>query len=169
MSTHWTPILGWQAVPDSSGQCYFERYDVAATNDVWKHLVLILNDNGSTKTGIYGLFTVPKNYISAPKIVILWTAIVTTGNAKFQYEYRTVPGDDANSLDQAGLEETVTVTDAAPGAVNRRLQASITITAANVAADEVVEFYFNLRGDDAATTIASKCIIHDLLFEYADV
>lgn len=168
MATQRVPLFGFQMNPDQSGVCWIAKADLFTSNDVWKHDVLVLFDDTATKGGCYGAFTVPKDYVSAPKIILVWTASVTTGAAKFQIEYRTVGGDDTTSLDQAGVEETVSVTDNAPGAAFRRLEASMTLTQANFALDEMVTFFLTIRGDDAATTIASNCLIYDALFEYSN-
>ena len=168
MATQRIPLFGYQIRPDASQVAWIAPADNFTSNDVWKHDVLVLLDDTATKGGFYGALTVPKDYVSAPKVILVWTASVTSGNAKFQFEYRTVAGDDTTSLDQAGVEETVTVTDTAPGAAFRRLEASMTLTGANLAIDEMLTFYLTLRGDDAATTIASNCLIYDALFEYSN-
>lgn len=167
MATHRIPILGWPTVPDTSGNVFFEQYDVKATNDVWDRLVAIFNDT-STRLGLHGGFTVPKNYVGTAKLVIVWTSTATSGNTVWDFDYRTVGGNDTTSLDQSGTEEAVTVTDAAPGAAHRRLEAIISLTSANLAADEEVEFTFFRDGADASDTMAAAAILFQLMFEYAD-
>jgi len=168
MATHRIPILGWPTVPDSSGNVFFEPYDVKATNDVWKRLVLIFNDT-ATRIGVRGGFTVPKNYVGSPKIIVVWTATATTGNVVWDFDYRAVGGNDTESLDQTGVQESVTVTDAAPTAAHNRLEAALTLTAANLAADDEVEFELFRDGADANDTMAAAAIVFSVLFEYSDV
>ena len=167
MSTHRIPILGWGTIPDASGNVFFEPYDVKATNDVWDRLVCIFNDT-ATRLGLKGGFTIPKNYVGTPKIVVVWTATAITGNVVWDFDYRAVGGNDTESLDQAGTQESVTVTDAAPTAVNNRLEASMALTAANLAIDDEVEFEVFRDGADAADTMAAAGIVFNILFEYVD-
>ena len=166
MATHRVSIFGLSS-PDSSGNVFYEPYSIKATNDFWKHQIVVFNDS-STDDYLSGSFGVPKNYVGSAKWVIVWTSTATSGNAVWEQGYRTVAGDDANSLDQATAEETQTVTDAAPGAANRRLEVSITPTSANFAADETVEFKFGRKGTSGSDTMAAAAMLFDLFFEYAD-
>lgn len=161
------PILGAASFPDASGNVFFEPYSIKATNDVWKRLVCIFNDT-ATRIGLRGGFTVPKNYVGNAKIIVVWTSTAITGNCRWELDYRTVGGDDTTSLDQAGVEESVGFTDAAPTAAHRRLEVSLALTAANLAADEEVEFELFRDGADAADTMAAAAILFALLFEYTD-
>lgn len=173
MATHRLPILGWATRPDDTGDCFFEPYDILATNDVWDRLILRLGASNAAQPtvrgGVHGGFTVPKNYVSTPSVVIVWTSTLITGNVVFDFEYRTVGGDDTTSLDQAGTEESVTVTDTAPGAANRRMETSIALTAANFSIDENVFFFFARDGVDAADTLAGSALLVELYLQYADV
>src|SRR3972149_7171101 len=118
MSVHRMPILGWGTIPNSSGSVFFEPYNIKATNDVWDRLVCVFNDT-ATRIGLAGGFTVPKNYVGSPKIVVVWTSTATSGNVVWDCDYRAVGGDDSESLDQTGTQESVTVPDAAPPAVHK--------------------------------------------------
>src|SRR3990172_8672711 len=129
MATHEPSILGFNSGPDASGSVFVEPYSIKATNDVWRDHHIIFNDT-ATRDLFYGQFTVPQNYVGTALLVIIWTAQVTSGNVVWDFDYRTVGGDDTTSLDQAGVEESVTVTDAAPGATDRRLRVTIALTAA---------------------------------------
>lgn len=167
MATHRMSILGVATLPDNSGNVYPEVYDVAATNDVWKGLLFRFKDT-STKIGLHGRFTVPNNYVGSGAFVIHWSATATTGDVVWDVDYRTVGGDDTTSLDQATAEEALTVTDTAPGAVNRRLTPSVNATAANFAAGETVEFIVSRDGAAGGDTMAADALLFDVLFQYAD-
>jgi hypothetical protein len=154
--------------PDASGGVFQEPYSIKATNDVWQHMVMIFNDT-TTRIGAYGSFNVPNNYVGNPAIVSVWTATATSGNTRQEFDYRAVGGNDAESLDQSGTQESVGVTDAAPGAAHRRLEASMSLTASNLAAGDTVEFEFFRDGADTGNdTMAAAMLLHDLLFEYTD-
>jgi hypothetical protein len=168
MATHETSILR-HVNPDTTGQVWREPYSLKATNDVWKQLVWILNDDDATRAGLYGLFKVPNNFVGSASICIYWTAQVTTGNAVFDFEYRAVGGNDAESMDQSGTQESVTVTDAAPSAVNRELLAEISLTSGNFAAGDLVSFFLAIDGADGACTISDYCTLFEATFKYADV
>lgn len=172
MATHRISILGANTIPDTSGNCWLEPYTILATNDVWGLLVFRFGSSNAaeptTRIGLRGQFNVPKNYVGTASIIVVWTATVTTGNVVWDLDYRAVGGNDSESLDQAGTQESVTVTDAAPGAANRRLEASLSLTSANLAADDTVEFELFRDGADAADTMAASGILFDVLFQYND-
>ena len=167
MATHRIPILGWGTVPDTSGNVFIETYVVKATNDVWKRLVGIFNDT-ATRIGLAGGFTIPKNYVGSSAIIVVWTSTATTGDVVWDFDYRAVGGNDTESLDQAGTQEAVTVTDTAPGAVNRRLEASMALTATNLAVDDEVEFELFRDGVAVGDTMAAAAMVFAVFFEYAD-
>jgi hypothetical protein len=173
MATHRLPILGWSARPDDTGDAYFEPYDILATNDVWDRLVLRMGASNSAqptlRAGVHGGFTIPKNYVGSAVLVAVWTSTVTAGAVVFDFEYRAVGGDDTESLDQAGTQESVTVTDTGPTAAHRRMEATIALTSGNFAVDDEVEFFFARDGADAADTKAGSVLLFNLLFEYSDV
>lgn len=166
MATHRIPILGWATLPDSSGSVWFEPLAVLATNDVWPELVAVFADT-ATRIGLGGRFTAPKNYVGTPKFVIVWSTTATSGNAIWDVDYRAVGADNSESLDQTGNQESLSVTDAAPGAAWRRMECLIAATAANFAVDDEVQFTLFRDGADS-DTIAASIVLFQLLFEYAD-
>lgn len=145
-----------------------EPYTVKATNDVWQRLVVVFNDT-SARIGLHGGFTVPKNYVGTAKLVVVWTSTAITGSVVWDADYRAITGNDTESLDQTTNQESVTVTDVAPGAAHRRLEALLALTSANLAADDEVEFALFRDGTDAADTMAAAAMLFQLLFEYTDV
>lgn len=172
MATHRLSILGIGTVPDTSGNCWQEPYTILATNDVWGMLIYRFGSSNAaeptTRIGLRGRFTVPKNYVGSAALVVAWTATITSGNVVWDFDYRAVGGDDTESLDQSGNQESVSVTDAAPTAAHRRLEVTINLTAGNFAADDTVEFEFFRDGADANDTMAGSGILVDLYFQYAD-
>ncbi len=167
MATHRIPILGFSMVPDNSGDVFLEPYSIKATNDVWKRLVAIFNDT-STRIGLRGSFDVPKDYVGSPKIIVVWTAIATSGDVEWDFDYRAVGGNDTESLDQTGTQETVNINDTAPSAIHERMEAFLALTAANLAIDDTVLFELFRDGVDGGDTMAAAAIVHQLLFEYVD-
>ncbi|MEE9293510.1 MAG: hypothetical protein V3W34_00895 [Phycisphaerae bacterium] len=167
MATHRIAILGSGTVPDNSGDVFFEPYSVKATNDVWKRLVAIFNDT-ATRIGLRGGFTVPGNYVGSPRIIVVWTSTAIVNDVEWDFDYRAVGGDDTESLDQLGTQETVNINDTAPSAAHERMEASLTLTAGNLAADDEVEFELFRDGTDAGDTMAAAAIVFAVLFEYSD-
>jgi len=166
MATFRLPILDWSVLPISPGDVYITGYEEFATNDVWKSLIAVFKDT-ATRIGLTGRFNVPKNYVGTPKLIVVWTSPATSGNVVWDFDYRAVGGNDTESLDQTGNQESVTATDAAPSAAHERLEVPITLTAANLAVDDTVEWSL-FRDGAAADTMADNALLVDLLFEYAD-
>lgn len=165
MATHQMSIMSGRGNVDGA---YWQPASILGVNDYWDHLVLIMNDDGSNIVYYHDAFLVPQDYVDNAKFIVVWTANVTSNNAKFDVNYRAVGGNDTESLDQATAQESVTVTDAAPSAVHERLTAEMTPTAGNFAAGDTVQYRLELDAADAACTIADDCIIHDIIFEYTD-
>lgn len=172
MATRTLSGLHRGGTPDTTGECWYEPYTILATNDVWGHPVVRFGSSNAAaptvRHGFTGSFLVPSNYVGGAVIRIVWTATITTNDVVWDFDYRTVAGNDANSLDQAGTEEAVTVTDTAPGAAHRRLSVTIALTAGNFTAGETVTFGLFRDGVDAADTMAGSAILQDLIFEYSD-
>jgi len=167
MATHRIPILGWPTVPDGSGEVFFEPYSNKATNDVWDRLICVFNDT-ATRIGLRGGFTIPKNYVGSPKIIVVWTATATTGDVEWDFDYRAVGGNDTESLDQTGTQESVNINDTAPSAAHERMEASLTLTAGNLSIDDEIEFEIFRDGVDAGDTMTAAAIVFSILFEYTD-
>lgn len=167
MATHRISILGHNTVPDNSGSVFFEPYTVKATNDVWGLLAAIFNDT-ATRIGLRGAFNVPKNYVGSAAIIVVWTSTAITGDVEWDFDYRAVGGDDAESLDQASAQESVNQNDTAPSATDERMEASLALTASNLAVDDTVEFELFRDGTDAGDTMAAAAVVFDVLFQYAD-
>lgn len=171
MTTQQTSILTGNVVPDTTGRCWLETYDVVATNDVWKHLIFRFQDPSAAQVhGIYGQFTVPQNYVTTAVLVPIWTSTATSGNCRWRFTYRTVGGNDTTSLDQTSNEEQVSLTQAAPGAANRRMApTTFSLTSGNFSAGETVEYLFERNDDSGTDTMAADAVLFDLMFQYSDV
>jgi len=168
MATHRIVILGWPAKPDNSGDVFPEPFSIKATNGVFDRLVLIFNDT-ATRIGIPGGFTVPKNYVAGATLIAVWTSSAIAGNFIADFDYRAIGGDDAESLDQTGNQESVTVTDVAPSAAFERMEVSVALTDGNFAADDEVEFEFFRDGAaEGGGGIAAAVMCFQLLFGYTD-
>jgi hypothetical protein len=172
MATRMLESLHRSGAPDTTGECWYEPFPILATNDVWGHMIARFGaSNAAAPTvrhGFWNSFRVPSDYVGSAVIRIVWTATLTTGDVVWDFEYRTVNGNDVNSLDQAGTEQSVTVTDTAPGAALRQLEVTIALTATNFSVGDEVEFGLFRDGADAADTMAGSAILQNLVFEYSD-
>lgn len=168
MATHRIPILGIGTIPNPGvNDVFLEPYSVKATNDVWDRLIVVFNDT-STRIGLTGGFTVPKNYVGNAKFIVVWTSTATSGDVEWDIDYRAVSGDDSESLDQTSNQESLNNNDTAPGAAHRRMECTLTATAGNFAVDDEVEFELFRDGTDGGDTIAAAVMLFTLLFEYTD-
>ena len=168
MATRRIPILGHATTPDNSGDVFLEPYPIKATNDVWGGLVVVFNDSGN-RDGLRGWFSVPQDYVDTANLIVIWTAAVATaGDVEWDYDYRAVGGNDIESLDQAGTQESVNANDTAPSAVNERMEISIALTDGNFAVGDTVEFELFRDGTDGGDTMSDAALLFGLEFEYAD-
>jgi hypothetical protein len=83
-------------------------------------------------------------------------------------DYRAVGGDDAESLDQAGTQESVNLNDTAPSAAWERMELVIDLTSGNFAAGDTVQYSFWRDGTDGGDTLAATAYLVTLLFRYND-
>lgn len=168
------PVLGAALRFDTTGQCFPEPASVLGSNDRWPYNVIRFGlSNAAEPTvrhGFYGNFVIPDDYVGAPALIVpAWTATLTAGNVVWDFDYRAVGGDDAESLDQSGETETLTVTDAAPTAAHRLLiPTGLALTAGGLAAGDLIQFGFFRDGADGADTLAGAAILHGLNFVYSD-
>ena len=171
MATRYVRNIHRGALPDSTGECFEEGYSVLATNDVWDVSVVRFGSAAAAaptvRHGIRGTFRVPENYVSGGTINIEWTTNLTSGDVVWDFECRAVAGNDTESLDQAGTEASVTVTDTAPSAANEKQQTSVS-TGLTFAAEDIVEFGFFRDGVDAADTLAGAGLLFALDFSFSD-
>lgn len=147
---------------------YFEPADAnLGANDLYKHMVAVmLSPSGVQAHGMYGAFSVPQNYVSAPNVVIVWNTTATTGVAQHRFNYRAVAG--AESLDQASHQESVTGTSTAGGTARNRVNHTMALTAGNFAVGDLVEWFLERFDAGSADTLTASSYIHDVLFQYSD-
>jgi hypothetical protein len=160
------PILGFGTVPDSSGSVFLEPSSIKLTNDLYPRLVWVFNDT-ATKISLYGAFPVPHNYVSAAALVLRWATLATTGNAQWDFDYRAIA--DAESFDPTTHQESVNSgAVAVPGTAKNEKETVISLTAANFAADDWVEFILSRDGASANDTAAAALVLLGAQFQYAD-
>jgi hypothetical protein len=152
--------------PDDNNSRWINLASIG-TNDQWDHPVYQFDDT-STKDEAHGYFQVPKNYVGTANLIVVWSTTGTSGDVEWDFEYRAVGGNDSESLDQATAQESVNSNDTAPSAAHERMEISISLTDANFAADDTVQFRIGRDGTDSGDTIAAAVYLVALIFEYAD-
>lgn len=161
MPTYIIPLFTDNAfIFDTTGGTYWEPFDVKATNDRWL-FGSIWFDDGSNAKRVDDIVRIPPGIgtITAASIKGCWTTGITTGNVVFDFDYRAVSGDNLESLDQFGVSESVTVTKSAPGAAFRKMDFSISLTASNFEAGDLIECSLGRDLSDANDTLAGSCTI----------
>lgn len=169
MATHYPSILGPNVKPDNSGNVWQEPYSIKATNDFWDFLTWVFANSGAAKIVIHGTFIVPDNYVGTAKIIIFWTSQTITNNVVWDFAYRDITGNNTASLDQATAQETVgSGAVAAPGATDRLMQTTLTLTAGNFVAGDIVEFRLSRDKSSGSDTLAGTVQLVDAAFSYTD-
>ncbi len=168
MATHRIPIIGHATKPDDTGDCTQQSFAEIATNGVWDFLVWVFGST-TVRHGFYGTFTVPENYVAGAKIVVSWSTDQTTGTVEWDFDYRAVGGDDTESLDQTGTQETVNVGDVAPSAIWERMNVDLSLTDGNFNPGDTVEFYMVRDGTDGGDNLGGVGgVLFTLEFVYTD-
>lgn len=129
----------------------------------------------STKISLHGRFRVPAIWVETDdtNFEVEWTAgnNVITGNCVWDLDYRVVDGNDTASMDQTIDQEALTVTDAAPSAVDERLLATIgDATQGNFAAGATVNYILSRDGavGGPTDTMVARALAFGLYFRYSD-
>jgi hypothetical protein len=171
MATHEISLLNASLFPSANAQVYTETADVQmGANDVWRYRVWVFASPTSGQAfGLHGSFTLPLNYVGTPVLVIVWNSTATSGNVRTRFSYRAVGGDGAESLDQAGNQESVNGTDTVAGTARYRMTQTYSLTAGNFSPGDTVQWFFE-RWEDASNldTMAAAMFVHDILLQYAD-
>lgn len=170
MATHRIPIINWSCAPDTSGTVFFEPSSATfGVNNRYPGFIVAFTSQ-SAKQGFAGKFVVPKDFVSAPKVIPVWATTATSGDVVWNFAYTSVNGDSANSIDPAADAEAVSTTDTASGTARQRQEATaIALTAANFNVDGEVLFNFYRDGAAVGDTLAATSWLFSLLFEYSDV
>lgn len=132
-------------------------------------IAYVLNDGGSDE-GVYVRFTIPKNYVGSPKLVVMGMldgAVSAGHDLAFGFRKRAVAsGESADGTFDA--EQTVQDTDidASGFADEDRVVMSITLTAGDYAVDDEVYGYLYL--DASQTTYTGNFLLTAAEFEYTD-
>lgn len=172
MSTFRLPILGPNTLPEATvfPDRVGNQITMATAPSVGNQLCFVMNDGGADE-GIYGSFSIPKNYVGTPKIVargILDGAPGAADTVGFGFRKRAVANNEvADGTFDA--EQVVTATVGSNGSGHSdedELELAITLTAGDYSADDSVYFYFYI--DTSGMTYAGNFLLTGLFFEFTD-
>lgn len=132
----------------------------------------VLNETGSVDEGVYVRFKIPKNFVSAPKLVItgvLDGTVGATDTLGFGFRKRASANNEAadGTFD---AEQTTTATIGSTGGSSHSdedlYETSITLTAGDYAVDDQVSGYLYI--DASGNTYTGNFLLTAIEFEYAD-
>ncbi len=146
---------------------YFEPAAINfGSNDRYPTEVCVFKDT-STRIGVGFQFRVPQNYVGSPVFVVEWSTTATSGTYDVEVDYTAVGGDDAETFDPAADQENLGATDTASGTARRKQTVTLSATAGNFAAGDVVLGTL-FRDGSESDTIAASVYVFGLYFQYAD-
>ncbi len=160
----YTPSVfgGAGLVPDSSGNVFMEPFTILSGSAFFAYNIMAFADT-STLDCAYTRFNVPINYTTgATTWIVDWNTTATSGNAIWTLDYRDV---STATLAATTSQESLTVTTAASGTASARTQSTMTATASNFTAGDIIQIRF-CRNGAGSDTIAATLAIHDLRFSY---
>lgn len=160
----YTPSVfgGANLIPDSSGNVFAEPFTVLSASAFFAYQVMAFADT-ATLDCMYSRWNVPINYqATTTTFIIDWNTTATSGNAIWTLDYRDV---STATLAATTSQEALTVTTAASGTASARVQSTVTATAANFSAGDIVQIRV-CRNGAGADTIAATLAIHDIRFSY---
>lgn len=167
MATFKFSVLGPNLRPDTSGNVYQLSYDLVDTGAVISPFVWVFAQ-GTTKDGLRGEFIIPQDYVGTAKMTVLWVANATSGAAVFDLSY--LARTDAEDMGAAATDTTDTVTTTTDATAFGLNTSTMTLTAGDFAAGDIVVYeLFRDQVDAADTLTANDVAVFDVLFEYADV
>lgn len=147
-----------------------DQITAAADPSVGKQQCWVMADGGADE-GVYCRFSIPKNYVGTPKLVIrgvLDGAPGASDTLGFSFRKRAVANNEA--ADGAyDAEQTVSSTIGSGGSAHSDedfIELSITLTAGDYSVDDMVLGYMAI--DASGTSYAGNFLLLGLEFEYAD-
>jgi len=161
------PIMGMGTNPDDSGSTYMDRIDnhLAMTN-VKDQLCMVMNaPGGGGDTGFHGSFSIPKNYSSAPKIIIKGILDGTPANT-LGFGMTLLGRADSESVDAAYESEATVSNGTWTGYADEdMIELSFTPTGTLAVDDQIVYYFYREDGADDSTI---NFLLTSLEFEYTE-
>lgn len=158
--------LGGAVLPDTSGNVYQEPHAVNfGSNDLFPQMVWVFADS-ATKDELGFRFIVPEDYdnTGTTRFLVAWGTVATTGDWEIDISYDAAAAGETG--DPASSDEDLNVADTAGGTARDMEVAALTVTAANLAAGDVVQGSIARDGTDAGDTLSDDVYLLGLWLEY---
>jgi len=168
MATHEIFILGVNTIPDASGDVFQQPYSILDTGPpAIDPLVLVFNDSGA-KDGVRGAFQVPQNYVGTAKLNVYWNSSNTTAARDAVFDLSYLARSAGEDMGAAATDTTDTVTSLDSTTAFALNKATMTLTAGDFTAGDIVTFELFRDGVEAADDLALALMVFVVTFEYAD-
>lgn len=152
---------------DTTGNCLWAPSAVFGTNNLVPGYVLQFKNNGALeiKSFVRGV-VIPSNYdgTTAVTIKIRWWSVATTGNVVWTASYRAIA--TAEGGDQATFQQAVSATVAVSGTARTYSQASLTLTAGNIAAGDTLQIQIGRDKSSGSDTLADNALLDAAWLSY---
>lgn len=172
MATHRISILDANTLPESTvfPDLIANHITEAATPSVGFMACFVLNDGGVDE-GIFGGFSIPKNYVGSPVIVVKGILDGAPGASEtlgFGFRKRAVANNEAaDATFDAEQVASETIGSSGTNHVDEdNYVETIALTAGDYSIDDDVYFYCFL--DSSGTSYTGNFLLTDVQFEYAD-
>jgi hypothetical protein len=165
MATVIADVFGALQLPDTSGNVWAEPAALTQTNDRYPQLLWRYKDTG-TKISVGFRFIVPNDYVGSPVFGLVWTSTATSGDVVWDLDYSCAAR--TASLDPSADEEALTVTSTAPGSSQTGVSPTVSATAANLSAGQVIQGSLSRDGASGSDTMAADAVLYGFYFQYAN-
>lgn len=108
-------------------------------------------------------FTVPKGFLSSPKIIIVWTSKANLGEVVLEVKYKAIGGIE--SLDPVVEDESPSRLFSITRTARDRIEMAVPL-AENLSEDDEVQYELIRVNSDPNDTMMGEVDIFDILFEY---
>jgi hypothetical protein len=138
-------------------------------NDRYPTAAVCFKDT-STREKVGFSFTVPKNYLNTPRLVLVSSTRATAGN-RLRLEVDLTATAAGETLDPSADQASVSVNQPPPATARLALVTTFTLTANNFAADDLVTGCIVRDGADGnpnADDVAGDWFLFEAYFQYAD-
>lgn len=164
MATVIADVFGALQLPDTSGNIWAEPASITQTNDLYPQMIWRYKDSG-TKISVGFRFIVPNDYAGSPVFGLVWTSTATSGDVVWDLDY--VCAARTATLDPAATEEVLTVTSTAPGSSQTGVNPTMSATAANLSAGQVIMGSLSRDGASGSDTMAADAALYGFYFQYS--
>lgn len=165
MATIIADVFGALQLPDTSGNVWAEPASLTQTNDLYPQMIWRFKDT-ATKIKLGFRFIIPNDYVGSPVFGVVWTSTATSGDVVWDLDY--VCAARTATLDPAADEENLTVTSTAPGTSQTGVNPTMSATAANLSAGQVIQGVLARDGASGSDTMAADAVVYGLYFQYAN-